>query len=282
MDVDATRAARRASAAQEATGRALRRHRARRPVRGGGPARHPLLNSSFDAATRRDRVHGGVNLGLAAQTPRGLLVPVVHGAGRMTLRDAARRDRRTRRGGRDRRLPAAGSARRHVHAEQLRQLGVDGSAAIINHPEAAMLGVGRLVRASVGRRRQLAVRKVTELTLSFDHRVCDGAGGRVPHVRRALHREPGRRCWPNSARPRNLPTGLKPVAGQPVAGQPVAGQPVAGQTVAGRPVAGRARSSRSFGRRGARMPVARHPGVRISLRWARWVRCRRPHCARLR
>ena len=58
-------------------------------------------------------------------------------------------------------------------------LGVDGSAAIINHPEAAMLGIGRIIDKPWAHEGQLALRKVTQLSFTFDHRVCDGgtAGG---------------------------------------------------------------------------------------------------------
>ncbi len=57
--------------------------------------------------------------------------------------------------------------------------GVDGSAAIINHPEVAILGVGRIIDRPWVVDGELAVRKVTQLSLTFDHRVCDGgtAGG---------------------------------------------------------------------------------------------------------
>jgi 2-oxoisovalerate dehydrogenase E2 component (dihydrolipoyl transacylase) len=52
--------------------------------------------------------------------------------------------------------------------------GVDGSAAIINYPEVAILGVGRIIDKPWVVDGELAIRKVTELTLAFDHRVCDG------------------------------------------------------------------------------------------------------------
>jgi pyruvate dehydrogenase E2 component (dihydrolipoamide acetyltransferase) len=57
--------------------------------------------------------------------------------------------------------------------------GVDGSTPIINHPEAALLGVGRIVDKPWVVDGRLAVRKVAQLSLTFDHRVCDGgvAGG---------------------------------------------------------------------------------------------------------
>ena len=52
--------------------------------------------------------------------------------------------------------------------------GVDGSAAIINHPEVAILGIGRIIDRPWVVDGQLAVRKVVVLSLVFDHRVCDG------------------------------------------------------------------------------------------------------------
>jgi 2-oxoisovalerate dehydrogenase E2 component (dihydrolipoyl transacylase) len=57
--------------------------------------------------------------------------------------------------------------------------GVDGSAAIINHPEVAILGLGRIIDRPWVVGGQILVRKLSELTLAFDHRVCDGgtAGG---------------------------------------------------------------------------------------------------------
>ncbi|WP_326731635.1 2-oxo acid dehydrogenase subunit E2 [Streptomyces phaeochromogenes] len=61
--------------------------------------------------------------------------------------------------------------------------GVDGSTPIINHPEAALLGVGRLMNRTWAVDGTLSVRRITQLSLSFDHRVCDGvAGGFLCHV----------------------------------------------------------------------------------------------------
>jgi pyruvate dehydrogenase E2 component (dihydrolipoamide acetyltransferase) len=140
-----------------------------------GLARHPRLNASFDAERREIVFHDSVHLGVAAQTARGLMVPVVHGADGMSLRElrAALAER-------------AEQASTGVFApdaltggtftlNNYGTLGVDGSAAILNHPEAAMLGIGRLIERPWAVDGELAVRTVTELTLSFDHRVCDGA-----------------------------------------------------------------------------------------------------------
>ena len=62
--------------------------------------------------------------------------------------------------------------------------GVDGSTPIINHPEAALFGIGRIVDKPWVVAGQLAVRKVAHISLTFDHRACDGeeAGGFLHHV----------------------------------------------------------------------------------------------------
>ncbi|MGX5695095.1 dihydrolipoamide acetyltransferase family protein [Agromyces soli] len=140
-----------------------------------GLARHPLLNSSFDAERHELVQHRAVHLGTAVQTPRGLLVPVVHDADLLSLR--ALRDALAGRAAQaaDGALPPTALRGGTVTLNNYGALGVDGSAAIINHPEAAMLGIGRLVQRPWVVDGALAVRTVTELTLSFDHRVCDGA-----------------------------------------------------------------------------------------------------------
>ncbi|MDR6907300.1 pyruvate dehydrogenase E2 component (dihydrolipoamide acetyltransferase) [Agromyces sp. 3263] len=175
MDVDATGLLAARRELQEATGERFGVTALVARFAVAGLARHPLLNSSFDAERDEIVVHGAVNLGIAAQTPRGLLVPVVHGADHLTLRtlrDAiGARSEEAATGA----FPPAALQGGTFTLNNYGTLGVDGSAAIINHPEAAMLGIGRLVQRPWVVDGELAVRTVTELTLSFDHRVCDGA-----------------------------------------------------------------------------------------------------------
>ncbi|QTX04720.1 dihydrolipoamide acetyltransferase family protein [Agromyces archimandritae] len=140
-----------------------------------GLARHPALNASFDAERSELVLHDEVHLGLAAQTPRGLMVPVVHGAGGLDLRGL--RDAiadRTHQAG-EGAFPPDALAGGTFTLNNYGTLGVDGSAAIINHPEVAMLGVGRFIERPWVVDGRIEARTVTELTLSFDHRVCDGA-----------------------------------------------------------------------------------------------------------
>lgn len=130
----------------------------------------------------------GVNLGFAAQTDRGLVVPSVRNADKLSARELDAEIRR---------LTALARAGKATPAEltsgtftlnNYGVFGVDGSAAIINYPEAAILGVGRIIDKPWVVNGELAVRKVTELTLTFDHRVCDGgtAGGFLRYIADAI------------------------------------------------------------------------------------------------
>ncbi|WP_199442759.1 dihydrolipoamide acetyltransferase family protein [Umezawaea beigongshangensis] len=142
-----------------------------------GLRRFPELNSRVegDEIVVLDAVH----LGFAAQTDRGLVVPVVRDAHTRTTADLAAALRERTAAARDGTLTPADLTGGTFTLNNYGVFGVDGSAAIINHPEAAILGVGRIVDRPWAVDGQLAVRKVCQLTLAFDHRVCDGgtAGG---------------------------------------------------------------------------------------------------------
>ncbi len=147
-----------------------------------GLGKFPELNSRVegDEVVVLDRV----NLGFAAQTDRGLVVPVVRNAQDLTASalSAALADRTA--AARAGRLSPADLTGGTFTVNNYGVFGVDGSAAIINHPEAAILGIGRIIDRPWVVDGQLAVRKVCELTLAFDHRVCDGgvAGGFLRYV----------------------------------------------------------------------------------------------------
>jgi len=120
-----------------------------------------------------------VHLGFAAQTERGLVVPVVRDAHLLSTRELSAALAQRTEAARSGRLTPAELAGGTITVNNYGVFGVDGSAAIINHPEVAILGLGRIIDRPWVVGGQLAVRKVTELTLAFDHRVCDGgiAGG---------------------------------------------------------------------------------------------------------
>lgn len=153
-----------------------------------GLRQFPVLNSSVDTASQEILQHGAVNLGIAAQTSRGLMVPVIHGAHAMSTRQL--RDSLTELVAQSPDGTFAPSALTGgtFTLNNFGSLGVDGSAAIINHPEAAILGIGRMIERPWVVNHELAVRTVVELSMVFDHRVCDGgtAAGFLTYVARCI------------------------------------------------------------------------------------------------
>jgi pyruvate dehydrogenase E2 component (dihydrolipoamide acetyltransferase) len=149
-----------------------------------GLRRFPQLNAHVDTEGQRIVQSAGVHLGIAAQTDRGLLVPVLRDAQRLTTRELAAALAETTAAARAGTLSPARLTGGTFTLNNYGVFGVDGSTPIINHPEAALLGVGRIVDKPWVVDGQLAVRKVTQLSLTFDHRVCDGgvAGGFLRHV----------------------------------------------------------------------------------------------------
>ncbi|MFG1717530.1 dihydrolipoamide acetyltransferase family protein [Micromonospora chalcea] len=149
-----------------------------------GLRKFPQLNAHVDTDGQRIIQSAGVHLGIAAQTDRGLVVPVLRDAQRLTTRELAAALAETTAAARAGTLPPARLTGGTFTLNNYGVFGVDGSTPIINHPEAALLGVGRIVDKPWVVNGQLAVRKVTQISLTFDHRVCDGgvAGGFLRHV----------------------------------------------------------------------------------------------------
>lgn len=142
-------------------------------------ARFPALNSTVDL-DRQDIVHlPSVHLGFAAQTERGLVVPVVRDAHRLTTAELSAEITRLTDAARAGTLTPAELTGGTFTLNNYGVFGVDGSTPIINHPEAGMLGIGRIAPKPWVHQGELAVRQVTQLSFTFDHRVCDGgtAGG---------------------------------------------------------------------------------------------------------
>ncbi|MGW7093132.1 dihydrolipoamide acetyltransferase family protein [Streptomyces sp. NPDC054874] len=147
-------------------------------------ARFPELNSTVDTAAREIVRLPGVHLGFAAQTERGLVVPVVRDAHTRNVESIGAEIARLTELARTGKLSPAQLTGGTFTLNNYGVFGVDGSTPIINHPEAAMLGVGRIMPKPWVHQGELAVRQVVQLSLTFDHRVCDGgtAGGFLRYV----------------------------------------------------------------------------------------------------
>jgi pyruvate dehydrogenase E2 component (dihydrolipoamide acetyltransferase) len=135
---------------------------------------HPELNGLVDTERGELVQYDGVNLGLAVQTDRGLVAPAVLGAHRLTTLELDGEIRRLTAAAREGRATPAEMTGGTFTLNNYGSLRVDGSAAIINHPQVAILGIGRIIDRPWVVDGELTVRKVTQLSFAFDHRVCDG------------------------------------------------------------------------------------------------------------
>ncbi|MFZ0324484.1 MAG: dihydrolipoamide acetyltransferase family protein [Actinomycetes bacterium] len=140
-------------------------------------ARTPVANGWFDTANAEVVHRAAINLGFAAATPRGLVVPNIKGADRLSLRDLADALASLTATAKEGRTTAADLTGGTFTITNVGVFGVDGGTPIINPGESAILAVGAWREKPWVHRGQLAVRTVCTLALSFDHRFIDGATG---------------------------------------------------------------------------------------------------------
>jgi pyruvate dehydrogenase E2 component (dihydrolipoamide acetyltransferase) len=137
-------------------------------------ARHPLINSSWDEDAQEIVVKRYVNLGIAAATERGLVVPNVKDAHALTLPELARALAQLSETARAGKSTPADMSHGTITITNVGVFGVDTGTPILTPGEAAILAFGQVKDAPWVVDGQLAVRKVCTLSLSFDHRIVDG------------------------------------------------------------------------------------------------------------
>jgi len=137
-------------------------------------AEYPLLASRLSEDATEIISFEGVNLGIAADTDRGLMVPVIpkaHGLSVEELDAALRELAATARAGG---MPPERLRGSTFTLNNYGGFGVDGSTPIINHPDVAMLGIGRMIERPWVVDGSIVARRIAQISLVFDHRVCDG------------------------------------------------------------------------------------------------------------
>lgn len=137
-------------------------------------ARHPMINSSWDDAAQEIVVRHYVNLGIAAATDRGLVVPNIKDADSLSLPGLAQALAALAQAARAGKATPADLAGGTITITNVGVFGVDTGTPILPAGEAAILAFGQIRDMPWVHQGQLAIRKVTTLALSFDHRVVDG------------------------------------------------------------------------------------------------------------
>jgi 2-oxoisovalerate dehydrogenase E2 component (dihydrolipoyl transacylase) len=140
-------------------------------------SRYPGVNARWDEANQEIVYHNDVNLGIAAATPRGLVVPNIKNADELTLPELAGALAQlvdTARAGKATPADTSGGT---ITITNIGALGVDAGTPILNAGEAAILAFGAVRPTPWVLDQQIAIRQVTHLALSFDHRLVDGELG---------------------------------------------------------------------------------------------------------
>ena len=136
-----------------------------------------MMNSSWDEAAQEIVVKEYVNLGIAAATPRGLLVPNIKDAGALSLPQLAAALESLIAVARDGKTAPADMQQGTITITNVGVFGVDGGTPILNPGESAILCFGAVREQPWVHDGQIAIRQVTQLALSFDHRIVDGQLG---------------------------------------------------------------------------------------------------------
>lgn len=134
----------------------------------------PQINARFDDEAGVVRRYAAVHLGIATQTPQGLVVPVVRHAESLDLWEIAREVQRLAGAARAGKATSEELSGSTITLTSLGPLGGVATTPVINHPEVAIIGPNRIIERPVVQKGQVVVRKMMNLSSSFDHRVVDG------------------------------------------------------------------------------------------------------------
>jgi pyruvate dehydrogenase E2 component (dihydrolipoamide acetyltransferase) len=135
----------------------------------------PIFNASLDEESREIIYRRSYNMGVATATPEGLLVPVIRNADHLTLMEIASNLEHIIEGAKKRTLSLSELSGSTFTLNNVGSFGGSSGIPIINYPEVAILAVGRLQDKAVVLQGEVIVRPMMPLTLSFDHRLIDGA-----------------------------------------------------------------------------------------------------------
>jgi 2-oxoisovalerate dehydrogenase E2 component (dihydrolipoyl transacylase) len=150
----------------------------------------PHVNACYDDDAGVLRAHEGVHIGIATQTPGGLMVPVVRHVEALDVWDCARELTRVTTAARDGSATREELAGSTITLTSLGALGGIAATPVINSPEVAIIGPNKLVDRPVARDGQIVIRTLMNLSSSFDHRIVDGhdAARFVQRLKRLIER----------------------------------------------------------------------------------------------
>ena len=150
---------------------------------------YPILNTSLDDATSEIVHKHYYNIGIAADTEKGLLVPVVKHAERKSVFAISKEINELAAKAKDGKLAPAEMSGASCTITNIGSAGGQWFTPVINHPEVAILGIGRIAEKAIVRDGEIVAAPVLALSLSFDHRMIDGATAQnaLNHIKKLLN-----------------------------------------------------------------------------------------------
>ncbi|MGE6631237.1 dihydrolipoamide acetyltransferase family protein [Bacillus sp. NPDC077027] len=151
--------------------------------------KYPVLNTSIDDKTDEVVQKHYYNIGIAADTEKGLLVPVVKNTDRKAIFEVSNEINELATKARDGKLAPAEMKGASCTITNIGSAGGQWFTPVINHPEVAILGIGRIAEKAIVRDGEIVAAPVLALSLSFDHRMIDGATAQnaLNHIKRLLN-----------------------------------------------------------------------------------------------
>lgn len=138
---------------------------------------YPILNSSFDQANEEIIYRGQVNVGIAVDTPDGLIVPNIKNADQLSLFELATKIDSLATLAKERKVQLSDLQKGTISITNFGAFGTITGTPIIKYPEVAILGIGMITKKPVVVNDEIVIRDILPLSLTFDHRIIDGADG---------------------------------------------------------------------------------------------------------
>lgn len=152
---------------------------------------YPILNSSYDEINEEIIYRGAINIGIAVDTPDGLILPNIKNADKISLFEIAKKVESLASLAKERKIQLEDLQKGSISITNFGAFDAISGTPIIKHPEVAILGIGKIDKKPVVRDNQIVIRDILPLSLTFDHRIIDGAdGGRAMRAFKKYLKDP--------------------------------------------------------------------------------------------
>jgi len=138
---------------------------------------YPIFNSSFDQENEEIIYRNNVNIGIAVDTPDGLIVPNIKNADKLSLFEIANEVERLASLAKERKIQLQDLQNGTITITNFGAFDAISGTPVIKYPEVAILGVGKIMKKPVVIDDEIVIRDIVPLSLTFDHRIIDGADG---------------------------------------------------------------------------------------------------------